>query len=82
MKALERYIINNWFWLSVGCILTNKAVEMAYFERGCRAIGGEWLVLPAILLAVKVVRAIIWSIAEMMQLEEEDDTRTYRNHRK
>lgn len=41
MKKMEKYIVRNWIWLVTGLILTRKAVEFAYAERGCVAFGGE-----------------------------------------
>lgn len=82
MKTLERFIIRNWFWIALGCVLQRKAIEIAYLERGYRAVGGEWLVLPVVLLAVELGRGIFWSIVEVMQMEDEDDTRVERNCRR
>ncbi len=56
MKKLEKYIVRNWIWLVAGLILTRKAVEFAYAERGYVTFGGEWLVLPVILMVVHMVR--------------------------
>lgn len=75
MKALERFIIRNWFWIALGCVLQRKAIEMAFLERGYRAVGGEWLVLPLVLMAVELGRCIFWSVVEVMQMEDENDTR-------
>ncbi len=82
MKALERFIIRNWFWIALGCVLQRKAIEMQYLDRGYRAVGGEWFVLPVILLAVELGRGIYWTIVEVMQMEDEDDTRVERNRRR
>lgn len=49
MKKMEKFIIRNWSWLVIGIVLTRKAVEFAYAERGYVAVGGEWLVLPVVL---------------------------------
>lgn len=56
MRKIRRFIIRNWFWLVVGIVLTRKAVEYAYIERGYAAFGGEWFVCPIILIAVHLVR--------------------------
>lgn len=83
MKKLERYIVRNWIWLVIGLILTRKAVEYAYAERGCVAFGGEWFVLPVILLVVHMVREVRRSLFTMDDFFEEvdaDDRSTSRNH--
>jgi len=66
MKGFIRYITENWFWISMGCVLTVKAVEYAYLERGCVvAYGGEWLVLPVILLSAYMVKEVTGAMAEI-----------------
>ena len=70
MKDLKRYIMRNWFWIAIGLVLTRKAVEIAYLERGFKTVGGEWLVLPFILILVELVRDMFWGIAEVMQDED------------
>lgn len=56
MRKIRRFIIRNWFWLVVGIVLTRKAVEYAYIERGYADFGGEWFVCPIILMAVHLAR--------------------------
>ena len=58
INAVERYILKNWIWIVVGCVLTRKAVETAYETRGVYRIGGEWLILPIILMLVSLVRSM------------------------
>lgn len=74
MKKMEKFIVRNWLWLAAGCILTRKAVEAAYTERGYVAFGGEWLVLPVLLLAVYIVRIVKNEIVEEIGHFEEADT--------
>lgn len=38
---MKRYVLENWFWIIFGCILTRLAVDYAYLERGYKAVGGE-----------------------------------------
>lgn len=45
-----KWIIRNWYILSIGLILTDLAVRFAYIERGYIAMGGEWLILPFLFL--------------------------------
>lgn len=58
MRKFRGYITRNWFWLAIGCVLTGIGVECAYLERGYMAIGGEWCVLPVILVIVEIYREI------------------------
>lgn len=67
MKMIEKYIIRNWFWISLACILQEYAVEAAYYWRGYKAVGGEWLVVIAVLFGVELIREIISSILETIK---------------
>ena len=58
MRVVKRILTSNWFLFAVGLILTAKAVESAYIQRGYIAYGGEWLTLPLIFL-VKILIADI-----------------------
>lgn len=57
-----RFIYREWIWITLGIIFTRFAVEYAYQERGYMAYGGEWLVLPVLLLAVNMARDVIGSL--------------------
>lgn len=75
MKKLERYIVRNWIWFVVGIVLTRKAVECAYAERGYAAIGGEWFVLPMLLLVIELIRDVADRLPEFLELWNGDDAR-------
>lgn len=64
---MKRYVLENWLWIISGCILTRLAVDYAYLERGYKAIGGEWLVLPVILLSVHTVKTTVGSVIAVFQ---------------
>lgn len=53
----------------IGAVLQEYAVEAAYAERGCWAIGGEWLVLPVCLMMGQLAR----SLRETLRSEDEDN---------
>lgn len=83
MKKMEKYIVRNWIWLVTGLILTRKAVEFAYAERGCVAFGGEWLVLPVMMMLVHIVRDVRSSLFATFREEvDAGDRRTPRHHRR
>ena len=83
MKKMEKYIVRNWIWLATGLILTRKAIEFAYAERGYVAFGGEWLVLPVMMMLVHTVRNVRSSIfAAFGEEVDADDRRTPRHHRR
>lgn len=58
MRAVERYISRNWLWIIAGLILTEVFVKVGYAERGYVAYGGEWLILPLLLLIAEVAKEI------------------------
>ena len=83
MEKMEKYIAQNWIWLVAGLILTRKAVEFAYAERGYVAFGGEWLVLPVMMLLVHLagnVRSRL--LATFGEEADAGDRRTSRHHRR
>lgn len=49
-KKVRRFVRLYWFWVSLGLVLTKVSVEAAYIERGYKAYGGEWLVLPVVMI--------------------------------
>ena len=80
---MEKYIVRNWIWLATGLILTRKAVEFAYAERGYVAFGGEWLVLPVMMMLVHIVRDVRSSLFVTLGEEvDAGDRRTSRHHRR
>lgn len=74
MRKLHGYIMKNWFWLALGCVLTRLAVECAYLERGYIAIGGEWCVLPVVLIIVELCRGVCRGIAEKEECQSDAGT--------
>ena len=56
-KKVRRFVRLYWFWVSLGLVLTKVSVEAAYIERGYKAYGGEWLVLPVVLIVGVAFRA-------------------------
>lgn len=79
---MEKFIIRNWIWLVIGIVLTRKAVEFAYIERGYVAFGGEWLVLPVVLGLVHFAREFRRNLPGLIELfkEEDSDDRRIEEH--
>lgn len=80
MRKMERFITRNWLWITLGCVLQKKAIELAYQERGFIAVGAEWFVLPIILLIVAIIRGMAQSIIELK--EEKSDRAVMGNRRR
>lgn len=73
MKKVKRYILENWYWIVLGLVLTRKGIECAYIERGYRAVGGEWMILPILLILVYLVKGTYRSIIDIFVIEEKED---------
>lgn len=58
MRRVKRYISRNWLWIVVGLILTEVEVKSAYETRGYLAYGGEWMIMPLILMLAEEIRGI------------------------
>lgn len=59
-----------------GSVLTKKAVQLAYMQRGYVAVGGEWLVWLIVLLIFYFVRSIVQFIISMTKTIRGDDKET------
>lgn len=58
MRRARRWIAINWFWLCAGIILTIVFTRYEFGARGSFEIGGEWLTVPLMLIAGKIVRRV------------------------
>ena len=83
LKKVKRFIIHYWLSISLGMIATPFAVQYAYRDRGRLAFGGEYLVLPAMVMGAyllrQVVPAVIQVIYELIYGEEEPEDDRGRN---
>lgn len=76
-----------WLSISLGMIATPFAIQYAYQDRGRLAFGGEYLVLPAMVMGAYLLRQVVPAILEMVyeliygEEEPEDDTSGNRNNR-
>lgn len=75
MQKVKRFIYREWIWITLGIILTRFAVEYAFQERGYLAYGGEWLVLPVLLMTVNMARNIAGTVVVIFGGEEDADAR-------
>lgn len=55
---IEKFVVKNWMILTVGFLLTALFVRMAYNERGFIAFGSEWLAIPFLFVARKLIQDI------------------------
>lgn len=76
----RKYLRKNWRWICLGIALTPPAVQCAYAERGYAAFGGEWLVLPVILLGAEMAKAVR-GVFQVMLNNMEDAEGAERNKR-
>lgn len=72
MKKIKRYISKNWLWIVAGLLLTVPAVKVAYEQRGYVAYGGEWLILPLILMGAELANNIGDAIGYLLTWEDDN----------
>lgn len=70
MRKIKRCIVRNWFWITVGLVLTRFAVEKCYEQRGGFFIGGEWFILPLILMTKYLIPAFVSEIVNVFVEED------------
>ena len=73
IRFLKKYVMNNWHWILLGIYITKNMVEIAYIERHGFFIGGEWLILPLILVTVNLCSDIAADIKKDLFGEEEEN---------
>ena len=81
-RKVRRFVRLYWFWVSLGLILTKVSVEAAYAERGYKAYGGEWLMLPIMLIVgyfVNEARMYLPNLIEEWREEKAYERRIERN---
>jgi hypothetical protein len=71
MRKLRGYITRNWWLIAAGMVLTAASVQTAYEQRGYWAIGGEYLILPILLIAEDLLRGTIGAITEIFGGEKD-----------
>ena len=63
MSNREKMVASWMRWIAIGIFLTALSVRAAYNTRGHLAYGGEWMVLPLIL----IIRMMIHEAAEIFK---------------
>lgn len=84
-KKVRRFVRLYWFWVSLGLVLTKVSVEAAYIERGYKAYGGEWLVLPVVMIVgyfVNEARMYLPDFIEEWREEKAYERRVTENRRR
>ena len=84
-KKVRRFVRLYWFWVSLGLVLTKVSVEAAYSERGYKAYGGEWLVLPVVMIVgyfVNEARMYLPDFIEEWREEKAYERRVAENRRR
>ena len=84
-RKVRRFVRLYWFWVSLGLVLTKVSVEAAYAERGYKAYGGEWLMLPIMLIVgyfVNEARMYLSDLIEEWREEKAYERRIERNRRR
>ena len=70
---MKKYLAKNWHLILAGIALTAFAVPHTYSTRGYFAIGGEWLILPVILMIAYMVKVFTQDIFNIIYFEDGDE---------
>ena len=70
---MKKYLVKNWHLILAGIALTAFALPHTYSIRGYFAVGGEWLILPVILMFDYLVRAVMKDIFDTLNFEDGDE---------
>ena len=70
---MKKYLAKNWHLILPGIVLTAFAVPHTYKTRGYFAIGGEWLILPVILMIAYMVKVFTQDIFKIIYFEDGDE---------
>ena len=70
---MKKYLVKNWHLILAGIALTAFAVPHTYKTRGYFAIGGEWLILPVILMMEFLAEIAIQEIFFIAGFKDGDD---------
>ncbi len=70
---MKKYLAKNWRLILAGTLLTAFAAAHTYEARGYFAVGGEWLVLPVILMFDCLVRAVMQDVFDIINFEDGDE---------
>lgn len=73
VNGFAGYFRKHWHWICIGIALTPPAVLYTYEERGYAAFGGEWLMLPVILMAVEMIRVVCSTFRKLPTYMEDTD---------
>lgn len=71
---MKKFIGRYWLTIIVSMIITAYAVRYAYRARGYFAVGGEWFILPTIILLRIELPGIIKFFKEVMYYGTTDDS--------
>lgn len=55
LRRLTLFILDYWWVMCLGMLLTAWLIDLEYDRRGYFAIGGEWFILPAMIGARRFV---------------------------
>ena len=70
---MKKYLAKTWHLILAGIALTAFAVPHTYSTRGYFAIGGEWLILPVILMMEFLAEIAIQEIFFIAGFKDGDD---------
>lgn len=70
---MKKYLTKNRYLILAGVALTALAILYTYKTRGYFAVGGEWLLLPAMLMCDYLAGAVMQDIFDIINFEDGDE---------
>ena len=75
MKKIQKYIIKSCLIITLEVILLKILIEECYIQRKGFYIGGEWLIVPIVLIAICIVPSVIKEIINASKENDNDSKR-------
>ena len=75
MKKIQKYIIKSCLTITLEVILLKILIEECYIQRKGFYIGGEWLIVPIVLIAIRIVPSVIKEIINASKENDNDSKR-------
>jgi len=75
MKKIQKYIIKSCLIITLEVILLKILIEECYIQRKGFYIGGEWLIVPIVLIAIRIVPSVIKEIINASKENDNDSKR-------
>ena len=85
-RELDYFVMRNWVTMLIGLIITIREVDRQYYLRGYLAYGGEWLILPMMLIVKQFIELGVWEFCnarnKSVRYQQRNSRRSVRRQKK